>query len=66
MPVPEESVQPRKSFKDKYGNAEKQLRLLINVAKELGSPAGRCYLDHPKTGKRKEASVNIWKARFSH
>ena len=40
-----------KSFKDKYGNAEEHLRLLINVAKELGSPIGRCYLGSSKDRK---------------
>ncbi len=33
-----------KSFKDKYGTAEEHLRLLIRVAKEVGSSVARCYL----------------------
>ncbi|MBT5715873.1 MAG: sugar phosphate isomerase/epimerase [Opitutae bacterium] len=33
-----------KSFKSKYGSAEEHLRLLIRVAKDVGSSVARCYL----------------------
>lgn len=33
-----------KSFKDKHGSAEEHLRLLIRVAKDVGSRVARCYL----------------------
>ena len=33
-----------KSFKDKHGSAEEHLRLLIRVAKDVGSKVARCYL----------------------
>ena len=32
------------SFKNKYGSAEEHLRLLIRVAKDVGSDVARCYL----------------------
>ena len=40
-----------KSFKDKYGSAEQHLRLLIKVAKSLGSSVARCYLGSSKDRK---------------
>ena len=40
-----------KSFKDKYGSAEEHLRLLIKVAKSLGSSIARCYLGSSKDRK---------------
>ncbi|MGY8713168.1 MAG: hypothetical protein ACKVJ1_04750, partial [Verrucomicrobiia bacterium] len=33
-----------KSFKNKHGSAEEHLRLLIRVAKDVGSRVARCYL----------------------
>jgi 3-oxoisoapionate decarboxylase len=42
-----------KSFKDKHGNAEQHLRLLIRVAREIGSPVARCYLGSSKDRKSK-------------
>lgn len=36
------------SFKEKYGNAEEHLRLLIRVAREVGSNVARCYLGNMK------------------
>jgi sugar phosphate isomerase/epimerase len=33
-----------KSFNPKYGTAEDHLRLIIRIAKTLGSPVARCYL----------------------
>lgn len=33
-----------KSFKNKHGTAEEHLRLLIRVAKDVGSKVARCYL----------------------
>ena len=35
-------------FNDKHGNAEEHLRLLIRVAKEVGSSVARCYLGSSK------------------
>jgi sugar phosphate isomerase/epimerase len=40
-----------KSFKDKYGNAEDHLRLLIKVAEGVGSSVARCYLGSSKDRK---------------
>ena len=40
-----------KSFKDKYGNAEEHLRLLIKVAEAVGSSVARCYLGSSKDRK---------------
>jgi sugar phosphate isomerase/epimerase len=40
-----------KSFKNKHGTAEQHLRLLIRVAKEIGSPVARCYLGSSKDRK---------------
>lgn len=37
-----------KSFKDKYGTAEEHLKLLIQVAKDVGSSVARCYLGSMK------------------
>ena len=35
-------------FNDKHGSAEEHLRLLIRVAKEVGSSVARCYLGSSK------------------
>jgi sugar phosphate isomerase/epimerase len=40
-----------KSFKDKYGNAEEHLSLLIKVAEAVGSSVARCYLGSSKDRK---------------
>ena len=40
-----------KSFKDKHGSAEEHLRLLIRVAKDVGSSVARCYLGSSKDRK---------------
>ena len=40
-----------KSFKDKHGTAEEHLRLLIKVAKSVGSSVARCYLGSSKDRK---------------
>ena len=40
-----------KSFKDKHGTAEEHLRLLIKVAKGVGSSVARCYLGSSKDRK---------------
>ena len=39
------------SFKDKHGTAEEHLRLLIKVAKGVGSSVARCYLGSSKDRK---------------
>ena len=40
-----------RSFKDKHGNAEQHLRLLIKVAKGVNSSVARCYLGSSKDRK---------------
>jgi sugar phosphate isomerase/epimerase len=35
-------------FKDKWGTAEDHLRLVIRIAKDVGSPVARCYLGSEK------------------
>ena len=40
-----------KSFKEKYGTAEEHLRLLIKVARGVGSSVARCYLGSSKDRK---------------
>ena len=39
------------SFKNKHGNAEQHLSLLIKIAKEVGSSVARCYLGSSKDRK---------------
>lgn len=41
------------SFKKKHGSAEEHLKLLIRVAKSIGSPVARCYLGSSKDRKTK-------------
>ena len=46
--VPAESVQHLRVSKKKHGSAEEHLRLLIRVAKDVGSKVARCYLGSMK------------------
>ena len=44
-------------FNDKHGSAEEHLRLLIRVAKEVGSSVARCYLLKQRPDGRKRHPV---------